>query len=556
MSTIKVFALGGLGEIGKNMFVIEVDEKIFVLEAGSQNPPTEMYGIDAIFPDIRYLVANKERIQGIFISHGHEDRIGAISEVLKNIKVNIYASKFTMNVLKDCFTSSEAELYSKNLKIITEDKKLKFGNITVEFFKTTHSIPESLGTVISTEDGCIVYTGDYTFNTHVKKSYKTSYDKISALKSRKVLCLLADSTGCGYQSTGESNYLLEHSLDESIRSSRRILITAFSNELDKIQTAIDIALKYDRRIAIIGRKAQRIVDVAINLGYLSIPKEKLYKLKFVDGKVDNYADDLVVLITGDRHEPYYMLQRIGRKLDKLIHLDKRDTVVIITTPHPGVEKMAANTIDLVYKSGANIKIVNNKLLRGSHASVHDTKLFYNLVEPEYVIPVIGEYRHQYAQYEAAKEYGFTEDKIVLLENGEVATFVDGVKEETTTKIETGDVLVDGSMIGDINAVVLKDRDSLANEGILIIIGNIDARKKLIYGTPEVLAPGFILERDFPEVFKRLREIYVELSQEHFDKKYIDWSSLKQDIKDKIQKHIMDEIGIKTHVLPVLIDTLT
>ena len=556
MSNIKIFGLGGLGEGGKNLYCIDVDKKLFIIEAGSINPPAEMIGIDSIIPDISFLIKNKSRIQGIFLSHGHEDKIGAVQELLKHFRTNVYASRFTMSILKDYFNESDVEYYNKNFQIVSENSVLQFGNVSISFFRTTHSIPESLGIAVHTEDGVIVYTGDYSFNTHVKKLYKTSFDKLIDLKRENVLCLLSDSVGCTYQSTGDSNFLLEHSITEAFRKKGRVLVSAFSSELDKIQMAIDIAIKFDRKIAIIGRKAQRIIDISVNLGYLKIPKDRLCSLRFIDSKNDNYSDDMVVLVTGDKHEPYYMLQRIARKRDKLIHLNKKDTVLVMTIPLPGVEKMAANTIDILYKSEANVIIVDRKVLRGAHASVYDTKMMYSLLEPEYIIPVLGEYRHLYAQLDVAKSYGFADDKIVMLDNGDVVKFKDGKKLPNLGSVEVGEVLVDGSLVGDINAVVLKDRETLARDGVLMVIGNIDARKRKAVSNIEIVSQGFIQEKENPEMFEEIKTLFEGVVSKHLKAKYIDWNVIKQEIRDETYKCIQKRTSKKTLIIPVLIDTVT
>jgi len=553
---IKVFGLGGFGENGKNLYVVEADKMIFILDAGEKNPPMEMYGIDSIIPDISYLKKNADRIQGIFLSHGHNDKIGAVPHILNEIKTNVYGSRFTMSILKDSFVSSDLAYYNKQFKIVNENTVLKFKNIKVSFFRTTHSIPESLGIVIHTSDGAIVYTGDYSFNTHIKKSYKTSFDKIARLKKENVIALISDSVGCTYQSTGDSNYLLEHALNDAFSKNTRLLISAFSSELDKIQMAIDIAIKRNRKIAIIGRKAQRIIDISVNLGYLKIPKDKLVNLKFIDNKNDNYDDNMVVLITGEKHEPYFMLQRIARKRDKLIHIDKRDTVFVMTIPFPGVEKMAANTIDLLYMNGADVHTVSRKLLRGSHASVHDTKLLYNLLEADYIIPALGEYRHQYAQLDVAKSYGYSDRNIVMLDNGDVVTFRDGKRYGKLSHVETDEVLVDGAIAGDINEVVLRDRELLAKDGVLMLIANVDARKKKIVSDPQIVSQGFLLEKDNQEIFSEMKEIFVKTISSSLNDRYINWQDLKNDVKENIGKFISTNVKRRTMIIPVIIDTFT
>jgi len=368
--------------------------------------------------------------------------------------------------------------------------------------------------------------------------------------------LLSDSIGCTYQSTGDSNFLLEHSITEAFKKPGRVLISAFSSELDKIQMAIDIAIKMNRKIAIIGRKAQRIIDISVNLGYLKIPKDKLCSLRFIDSKNDNYSDDMVVLVTGDKHEPYFMMQRIARKRDKLIHLDERDTVLVMTIPLPGVEKMAANTIDILYKSGADIRIVNRKVLRGAHASVYDTKMLYSLIEPTYVMPVLGEYRHQYAQLGVAQSYGYPDDKILMLDNGDVVKFRNGEKLPKLGSVEVGEVLVDGSLVGDINEVVLKDRETLARDGVLMLIGNLDARKRKLVSEIEVVSQGFMLEKENPEMFAEMKNIFKKVTESHFKDRYMDWNVIKQDIRDEIYKCVLKTSNRRTLIIPVIIDTVS
>ena len=555
MSNIRLLGLGGLAENGKNLYLVEVDEQIFVLEAGIQNPPIDLFGVDFVLPDMSYLVKHKHKVRGVFLSHGHEDKIGAVGDLLKKLQVPIYGSTFTLRIVKDNLEQAGLDAHVSNLKEIQEADVLTFGNVKISFFSTTHSIPESLGIVIHTPDGAIVYTGDFTFNPHIKATYKTSFDKITKLGQEGVLALLTDSIGAPYASTGDANFLLEHNLREILQKPGRVIISSFSSELDKIQMAIDIALQTGRKIAIIGRKAQRIIDISVTLGYLDIPQESLVNLRFIDAKNDNYDDNMMVLVSGEKHEPYFMLQRIARKRDKLIHASKKDTFFIMHVPLPGVEKMASATIDHLYRTDAKVVLIERRILRGSHASAIDIKLLFNFTNPKYVFPVLGEPRHQYAVQQIALSYGLPKDHIVSLINGQVATFQNGVLKQPFDYLKVGDSLVDGSILGDVNEVVLKDRELLGRDGILFVIGNVDARAHKLIGPVELVSHGFAIESESPEVFQSIKQVATKACEDHLMEKYVEWNTMKQDVKDAVYKHLMTSMHRATLIIPIMIDTV-
>ncbi len=555
MSNIRLLGLGGLAENGKNMYLVEVDESIFVLEAGIQNPPTDLFGVDFVLPDMSYLVKNKHKLRGVFLSHGHEDKIGAVGDVLKKISVPVYGSTFTLRLVKDNLEQAGLNEHVSQLHEIKESDVLTFGDVKVSFFSTTHSIPESLGIAIHTQDGAIVYTGDFTFNPHIKTSYKTSFDKITQLGQQGVLALLTDSIGAPYASTGDANYLLEHHLRDIMQRPGRVIISSFSSELDKIQMAIDIALQTGRKIAIIGRKAQRIIDISVTLGYLELPQASLVNLRFIDAKNDNYDDNMMVLVSGEKHEPYFMLQRIARKRDKLIHANKKDTFFIMHVPLPGVEKMASATIDHLYRTDAKVMLVERRILRGSHASAIDIKLLFNFTSPTYVFPVLGEPRHQYAVEQVALSYGLAKDHIISMINGQVATFKDGVLKQPFDYLKVGDNLVDGSILGDVNEVVLKDRELLGRDGILFVVGNVDARAHKLVGPIELVSQGFAMEADAPEVFQDIKAVATRACEDHLLEKYVEWNTLKQEVKDAVYKHLMTKMHRATLIIPIMIDTV-
>jgi len=555
MSKIKFFALGGLGENGKNMYCLDINNKIFILDAGLKYPSHELFGVDSIVPDFDYLEKNIERIVGVFLSHGHEDHIGAVPKLLKTVKVPIYASYFTLALLKDLITDRGLDINDYTFNQVDCQKTEKFGDISVDFYSVTHSIPESLGIAISTPDGVIVYAPDFTFDQNVSGAYKTDFVKLTNIAGKKVLALLVESLGAERVGQTQGSDALDYALNQAFyKADSRIVVSAFATDLMRIQKIIDISLKYDKNIVIIGRKTQRTVDIAVNLGYLKIPKDKLTNLRFIDEKNKNELENSVILVSGDRHEPFYMLQRMVKKLDRLIHINKDDTIILMTPPVPGTEKIAARTLDILYRYDTNVVKIDKKILPPSHASSEEIKLLINILQPKYVIPVVGEYRHQYALKGICLQMGYTEDKIFSLDNGDVVEFEKGIGIKTKTKITSGDILVDGILDGDLSNVVLRDRELLSEDGVLLIIANVDARRKEIVSVPEVVSRGFVYMKENEDLIEEVEKIFIKVSDKIFTNKYIDWRVYNKALKDEISKFLYRETKRRPIVIPVIIDT--
>mgnify|MGYP000748957457 CR=1 FL=1 len=556
MSKIKFYALGGLGENGKNMYALDVSNQIFILDAGLKYPTQELFGVDSIIPDFSYLEQQRNKIAGLFLSHGHEDHIGAAPKLLKAINIPIYASNFTIAMLKDAMKLEGLKVEDYQFYPVDSTKTMTFNDVKVDFYRVTHSIPESLGFAIDTKDGVIVYAPDYNFDQNVEEMYRTEFKVLSKIAGKNVLALLTESLGAervGYTHSSEDlNYVLNQAF---YKAQDRIIVSAFSTDLVRIQKIIDIALKYDRKIAIIGRKTQRTVDIAINMGYLKIPEDKLVTLRFIDDKNKNTLKDAVVLVTGDRHEPFYMLQRMVKKLDRLIHVEKSDTIIMMTPPIPGTEKIAARTLDILYRHDTSIIKVDKNILPPAHASSEDIKLLINLLNPKYVVPVIGEYRHQYALRKLAKQLGYDEDHIVMLDNGQIVELNNGEVSKTTGRIPSaGEILVDGIIEGDLSDVVLRDRELLAQDGVMLIIANIDARNKKVLSKPEVVSRGFVYMKDNEEMVKEVEEIFHKVSAKVMDAKYIDWRMYKDMLRDDISRYLYRNTKRRPIIIPVLIDT--
>ncbi len=534
MSKVKFFALGGLGENGKNMFVCEVDDQIFILDAGLKYPSVDLYGIDAVIPDFSYLVENKSRVQGLFITHGHEDHIGAVPEVLKKLNIGVYGTHFTISILEDLLQENDMRINDYRLYRINDEKVMKFGNVQVHFYYVSHSIPEAINIAIKTPDGSIVYAPDFTFDVNSDNRYKISFNKISEIASGGVLALAAESIGTSNFNRVTSDVNMIHTITEALQQNKRVIFSTFSSDLDRIQKIINVSVDNNRRIAIIGRKAQKIVNIAMNSGYLKIPDENLVNLRYLDDKNANDDKDLVVIVTGNRHEPFYMLQRMCRKQDRLINIKEDDIVVTVAPPVPGTERMAAKTIDILYKAGAKVQEIKKDYLKSSHASREDIKMLYNMLNPKYIIPVIGEYRHQYTQRLVALEAGYDDGKIIVLENGQIAEFNDG-KYSKGNQISHGDVLVDGSIVGDINEYVLKDRELLAQEGLVVISVIVDVRQKKILSGPEIVTKGLIVSETIEEIMSEVKDTVTIEIDKTFKKKYVDWNKLKTDVRDATSK---------------------
>jgi ribonuclease J len=553
MSKIRFFALGGLGENGKNMYVVEVDQQLFIMDAGIKYPTTELYGVDEIIPDYRILIRAKDRIKGIFLTHAHEDHIGALPHILKDLNVPIYATRFTMQIIKDTLQEEGYQLDTLQLNMIHSNSIIKFGNVRVTFFGTTHSIPESIGVAIHTLDGVIVYTSDFTFDQSSDEHYLTDFRKINELSEKNVLLLLMESVGSQLEGSHSATSSLNHRINSIYANAEgRIIVSLFSSDLRKIQRVVDISLAHQKKIAIIGRRAQRIVDIAIESGYLNIPNEALINLRYIDDKNKNDESNIVALVTGNRHEPFFMLQRMVKKSDRLIHINEKDTVILMTAPVPGTEKMAVRTLDTLYRSDADIKVIDKRLLTTGHATSDELKMMMNLLKPHYVVPTIGEYRHQYALRKLAFEIGYKNDHVFLMDNGDVLTFENKEPYISKNDINVGEILIDGTAVGDVNDFVMKDRELLAEDGVLIVVAHVNPKTKQITGAVEIVTKGFVYVKESQNILDRVKEIFYEVSKKHLEGKYINWNEFKRDVRNEIGRYIYQETRRSPITIPVII----
>lgn len=537
MSQIRFFGLGGLAENGKNMFVCEVDKKIFVLDAGLKYPSFDLYGVDTVIPDMTYLVEHQNMVQGLFISHGHEDHIGAAVEVLKRMNKPVYGTNFTISILEDMMQEEGLVLTDYELHRITEEDVLTYPKVKIHFYHVSHSIPETVNIAIETEDGVLVYAPDFTFDVNSDPRYQISFSKLFEIAKKGVLALCAESLGTSNLDRTTRDEGMKHAINEVFQTSKRVIFSTFSSDLDRIQKIINLAVVNGRRIAIIGRKAQKIVNIAINSGYLKIPEGKLVNLKYIDDTHKNDEEDLCVIVTGTRHEPFYMLQRMCRGQDRLISITDKDSVVIVTPPVPGTERMAAKTIDILYQSDARVTEIKKEMLKSTHADHDELKMMYSILHPRYIIPIIGEYRHQYMHKNVAMEAGYNEHQIILIENGEAITFKNGQLQSARERIQVGDVLIDGSIVGDINEIVLKDREMMSEEGIVVISVLVDLKRKKLASAPSIVSKGLIISESLEIVIDKLEVITQDIVEVALQKRSVDISALKKELQEQIGKEL-------------------
>ena len=553
MAEIKFFALGGLGENGKNMFITEVDDKIFVLDCGLKYPSFDLYGVDGVIPDFSYLMENEGKIQGLFLSHGHDEHMGGVVELLKKVNVPVFGTHFTISNVEWELEQKGIDKTNYKLYRINDDKELRFGDVVVTFFATSHSVPESLGIAIKTVDGTIVYAPDFVFSSSIDDKYETGYKNLTNLNDGHILMLASESLGVNNLTRVNNDFLFNQVINDALIKSKRIIFSMYSNDLNRIQKVVDMCVKNDRKIAIIGRNTQRIVSVGMSTGYLKIPQENFMNLRFMDDFNNNNIENLAVIIAGNRHEPYFMLQRMMTNQDRLIKIIPTDTVVTIAPPVLGTERIATRTHDQLSKAGCKVINVEKNILKSSHADAEDLMMMYQILKPKYIIPIEGEYRHEYVQKKVALDAGYKEDKIIMLENGDVLGFIDGVPSRDFNKVKTSDVLIDGSIVGDINEVVLHDRETFSKEGAMIVVTNIDTVHHRIVSGPTIKTVGFGLELE-KEISDNITNIaYEVIYKELQTHELFDWEELKNKVKEGVTYELKSITRKDPVVIPVIID---
>lgn len=548
MSKIKIFALGGLNENGKNMYVVEVDHNIFIFDAGLKYGTDKMLGVDYIIPSYDYLIKNRKNIRGVFLSHGHDSNMGGISDLIQAIpEINVYATKFTMEIVKNDLL--EAGITKANLKEIRPHSKIEFTKDLYIFpISVTHSIPDSVCYVLYTKDGAIVYTGDYVFDSTMKGPYKTDIGKLAYVGKQGVLCLLSESFYAEKNGHTSPNNRISDFIREVLHKNEdRIIATILPAHIYRVQEIFDEVMKTHRKIVVMGKGLQDMINKAIDMNYLMIDKDRI-------GDLSNLNDKgVVVLISDEKEKPFANLDRILKGFDKYIKLKETDTIFITEPCYDGIEKRYAVILDDIARNNLNVVSLSNKKHLLHHASREDLMLMINLMNPKYYFPVKGEYRHQYMNAEVAEELGIPKENIILKLNGDVAEFVNGKLTDTKEHIDVDDVLIDGKSQGDIGELVLKDREMLGENGIVIISATVDrATKKLLAG-PEVLTRGFIYVKENQDIVEETKKICLDIILKNISEveKKVDYTQIKNEVRETLGKYFYKETEAKPMIITVI-----
>ena len=547
MSKIKLFSLGGLNEDGKNMYVIDVDNDIYVFDAGIKYDNDINLGIDYIIPNFDYLIKNRKRIKGIFLTHGHESNMGAVVDILEVLpELNVYGTKLTLEIVKRDIDEKDLKKY--NFKEIRPHSKLDFGKNYIFPISVTHSIPDAVCYVLYTEDGAIVYTGDFVFDSTMKGAYKTDIGKLAYIGKQGVLCLLSESMYADKAGHTSPNNRVADFIREVLRKNEdRIIATIFPAHFYRIQEIFDEVSKTHRKIVVMGKKLQETINSAIDNGYLNIDKKRIGSL------VDLELKDTVILISDEKEKPFANLERILKGYDKYIKIKESDTIFITEPSYPGIEKRTAIIMDDIAMLGANAVSLSSHKHLLHHASREDLMLMIDLMNPKYYFPVKGEYRNQYANAELAEEVGIPKENIILKENGDVVEFVNGELTDKKEHIDIDQILIDGKNQGDIGDLVLKDREMLSENGIVIISCTLDRQSKDIVGGPEILTRGFVYVKESQDLLEDTKEISREVIENNISKdtSRVDYTRIKNEVRDKLGKFFYKETESKPMIITVI-----
>ncbi len=545
MNKIKIFSLGGLNENGKNMYIVEVNKDIFIFDAGLKYADDRMLGIDYIIPNYDYLKENQDRIVGMFITHGHDEHMGAIPDFLVDLpNLKIYATAFTFEIIKN--ELEDEGMTTSNLILIKPHRKIKFGQNSIFPISLTHSVPDTVGYVLYTESGTIFYTGNFVFDPTMQGPYKTDIGKLAYIGKQGVLCLLSESLYADKKGFTSPNHRISTIIRETLNKNEgRILFNISQNYLYRIQELLMEVSKTKRKLVIMGKRLENSIIKAIDMKYIEFDKSKIGSLQHLKN------EDTVILISDEREKPYSNIRRIVRGYDKFVKITEEDTVVFATPIYDGLERSATKLFDNIAKMGANVVLISSKKYLEHHASSEDLMLMLDLIKPQYYFPVIGEYRHQVANAMIASKVGIAETNILLKLNGQVVTFENGKLVDTNEKIKIDDILIDGKTVGDIGELVLKDRESLSENGIVIVTATLSKSTKKILAGPEILTRGFIFVKENIDLIKETEKISLEIINENIKRNYIDFNKIKLGIRDKLGKYLYKETGCKPMILIVI-----
>jgi len=547
-SKLKIIPLGGLEQIGMNITAFEYEDSIIVVDCGLSFPEDDMYGIDLVIPDVTYLKDNIDKVKGFFITHGHEDHIGAIPYVLRDINVPIYATKLTIGIIEHKL--KEHNMLTKvKRKVVKYGQHINLGCFRVEFIRTNHSIQDAAALAIYSPAGIVVHTGDFKVDYTPVFGDAIDLQRFGEIGKKGVLALLCDSTNAERKGFTMSEKTVGKTFDEIFADHKntRIIIATFASNVDRVQQIINTAYKYGRKVVVEGRSMVNIIGIASELGYINIPDNTLIDIE----ELKNYPDEKTVMITtGSQGESMAALSRMACGMHKKVTIKPNDTIVLSSNPIPGNEKAVSGIINELSMKGANV-IFQDVHVSG-HACQEEIKLIYSLVKPKYAVPVHGEYRHLLAQARVAEELGINKDNIFILTSGDVLE-LDDEKAEVTGRVHVGDIMVDGLGVGDVGNIVLRDRQHLAEDGIIIVVLTLESGSGQVLAGPDIVSRGFVYVRESEELMDDARKAVSEALEKCLKGRHTDWNKIKLVIRDAMNDYIWKKTKRRPMVIPIIMD---
>ena len=545
MSKINIMSLGGLNENGKNLYVVSVDSKLLIFDCGMKYAPDKMYGVDYVIPDFTYLVEHKNDIVGVFITHPHHENMGALSDLLKAIPdINVYASTFTSKIIE--YFCEEDKVKINNLHVINAHKKIDFDNFSVFPFSVTHSCPETLGFCINTQNGAIIYMADFVIDPTMSGLYDMDLGKLAYIGKQGVLCLMAESVFSEKKGHTSPNHKLESFFKKVVdRNKGRIVFTVLPLHIYTIGEIFNSLKDKGRKVVIMGKELHTIVNLCIKNGYLEVDESMLGNL------TDLKNPNTVILISNDRETPYSNINRILSGHDKFITLEKGDTVCFAEPSYDAYEKVLVKIMNDLAVKGINIESIPKDKSVRHHASSEDLMMLIKLFNPMYYMPIKGEYRYQVENANLAYRVGLDKNNIILKENGQIVTINNGKLVDNFDKIFVDDILIDGKSSEDVGDLVLKDRELLSSNGLVLISATLSKKDKKIIVDPEIMTRGFIYERDNMEIINDVKEISLNVILENTNNKYADYTKIRNDIREKIGAYLYKATQCKPVILTVI-----